>query len=131
MMSTRFFTALIVAAVAIGASAFSPQPSMSTSRTAFTTSSRQAPKSSPASTTALQLKLDPKELEKNAAANTKGNMKASPASTTALQLKLDPKELEKNAAANTKGNMKGVAYGGSIAIGALLPLAFLVWAAIH
>ena len=53
------------------------------------------------------------------------------AGITAMQLKLDPKELEKNASNNNAGNLKGAAYGGSIAVAALLPVAFLVWAAIH
>ena len=50
---------------------------------------------------------------------------------TAMQLKLDPNELEKNASNNNAGNLKGAAYGGSIAVAALLPVAFLVWAAVH
>jgi hypothetical protein len=51
-------------------------------------------------------------------------------SSTALSLKLDVKELEKNASnKNTSANVKGAAYGGSIVIAILLPVAFLVWSA--
>ena len=49
--------------------------------------------------------------------------------TTAMQLRIDPKELEKNDSNNAAANLKGAAYGGSIAIAALLPIAFIVWAA--
>lgn len=49
-------------------------------------------------------------------------------STTSLNLKVkvDPNAKTKNSA----GNAKAAAYGGSIAIAALLPIAFLVWSAI-
>jgi hypothetical protein len=51
-------------------------------------------------------------------------------SSTALSLKLNVKELEKNASnKNTSANVKGAAYGGSIVIAILLPVAFLVWSA--
>lgn len=42
-----------------------------------------------------------------------------------LKVKVDPNAKTKNAA----GNAKAAAYGGSIAIAALLPIAFLVWSA--
>lgn len=43
-----------------------------------------------------------------------------------LKVKVDPNAKTNNA----KGNAKAAAYGGSIAIAALLPIAFLVWSAI-
>eukprot|EP00536_Pseudo-nitzschia_multiseries_P010845 jgi/Psemu1/289324/fgenesh1_pg.347_\ len=53
---------------------------------------------------------------------------SSSSTTTALNLKVkvDPNAKTKNAA----GNAKAAAYGGSIAIAALLPVIFLVWSAI-
>ena len=42
-----------------------------------------------------------------------------------LKVKVDPNAKTNNAA----GNAKAAAYGGSIAIAALLPIAFLVWSA--
>jgi len=53
---------------------------------------------------------------------------ASSTTSTSLNLKVkvDPNAKTKNAA----GNAKAAAYGGSIAIAALLPIAFLVWSAI-
>ncbi len=43
-----------------------------------------------------------------------------------LKVKVDPNAKTKNSA----GNAKAAAYGGSIAIAALLPVAFLVWSAL-
>jgi len=44
-----------------------------------------------------------------------------------LKIKVDP-----NAKTNNdKGNAKAAAYGGSIAIAALLPIAFLVWSVVN
>lgn len=46
-------------------------------------------------------------------------------SSTSLNLKV---KVDPNAKTdNSKGNAKAAAYGGSIAIAALLPIAFLVW----
>mmetsp|Transcript_18304 Transcript_18304/g.51007 ORF Transcript_18304/g.51007 Transcript_18304/m.51007 type:complete len:108 (-) Transcript_18304:184-507(-) len=54
---------------------------------------------------------------------------AQPSSTTALNLKVkvDPDAKTNNAA----GNAKAAAYGGSIAVAALLPIIFLVWSALN
>ncbi|KAL3790222.1 hypothetical protein HJC23_005594 [Cyclotella cryptica] len=51
------------------------------------------------------------------------------ASTTALQLKVkvDP---EAKGNKNVAGNAKMAAYGGSIVVAVLLPVAFLIWAAV-
>ncbi|KAL3915495.1 MAG: hypothetical protein SGILL_005626 [Bacillariaceae sp.] len=49
--------------------------------------------------------------------------------TTALSLKVDPNSIKKNNS-NLSGKAKGAAYGGSIAIAVLLPVAFLVWSAV-
>lgn len=51
-----------------------------------------------------------------------------PSSSTMLNLKVkvDPDAKTKNSA----GNAKAAAYGGSIAVAALLPIAFLVWSAL-
>ena len=49
-------------------------------------------------------------------------------SSTALNLKVDPKSIE--GGKNNAGNAKMAAYGGSVAIAALLPIAFLIWSAI-
>eukprot|EP00531_Pseudo-nitzschia_arenysensis_P003355 CAMPEP_0116132588 /NCGR_PEP_ID=MMETSP0329-20121206/9632_1 /TAXON_ID=697910 /ORGANISM="Pseudo-nitzschia arenysensis, Strain B593" /LENGTH=98 /DNA_ID=CAMNT_0003627121 /DNA_START=86 /DNA_END=382 /DNA_ORIENTATION=+ len=43
-----------------------------------------------------------------------------------LKVKVDPNAKTKNAS----GNAKAAAYGGSIAVAALLPIAFLVWSAL-
>ena len=50
-------------------------------------------------------------------------------SSTALHLKVkvDPNAAKNN---NALGNSKAAAYGGSIAVAALLPVVFLVWAAL-
>ena len=52
-----------------------------------------------------------------------------PSSSTALQLKVkvDP---DAKGNKNIDGNTRMAAYGGSIVVAALLPLAFLVWAAL-
>ena len=55
---------------------------------------------------------------------------ASTTTTTQLQLKIDPNEIKGNSN-NAKGMAKGAAYGGSIAVAVLLPVAFLAWAALH
>lgn len=50
-------------------------------------------------------------------------------SSTSLNLKV---KVDPNAKTdNSKGNAKAAAYGGSIAIAALLPIAFLIWSAIN
>ena len=52
-----------------------------------------------------------------------------PTSTTALEalkVKVDPNKKTKNAS----GNSKMAAYGGSVVIAVLLPVAFLVWSAV-
>ena len=52
-------------------------------------------------------------------------------STTALRLKVDPEALKKNAKnKNVSGTSKMAAYGGSVVIALLLPVAFLVWSAV-
>lgn len=43
-----------------------------------------------------------------------------------LKVKIDPDAKTKNAS----GNAKAAAYGGSIAVAALLPILFLVWSAV-
>ena len=52
----------------------------------------------------------------------------APTTSTSLNLKVkvDPNAKTNNAA----GNAKAAAYGGSIAIAALLPIAFLIWSAL-
>ena len=51
--------------------------------------------------------------------------------TTALRLKVDPEALKKNAKnKNVSGTSKMAAYGGSVVIALLLPIAFLVWSAV-
>jgi hypothetical protein len=45
-----------------------------------------------------------------------------------LKIKLDPEASKKKV---NPGAFKGAAYGGSIVVAVLLPLAFLVWAAVH
>ena len=53
---------------------------------------------------------------------------SSSSSSTSLNLKV---KVDPNAKTdNSKGNAKAAAYGGSIAIAALLPIAFLVWSAL-
>mmetsp|Transcript_11393 Transcript_11393/g.26789 ORF Transcript_11393/g.26789 Transcript_11393/m.26789 type:complete len:110 (-) Transcript_11393:689-1018(-) len=54
---------------------------------------------------------------------------AQSSSTTALNLKVkvDPNAKTNNSA----GNAKAAAYGGSIAVAALLPIIFLVWSALN
>ena len=49
-------------------------------------------------------------------------------SSTALNLKVDPNSIKGNK--NEKGNAKMAAYGGSVAIAVLLPVAFLIWSAV-
>mmetsp|Transcript_28254 Transcript_28254/g.51082 ORF Transcript_28254/g.51082 Transcript_28254/m.51082 type:complete len:102 (+) Transcript_28254:137-442(+) len=53
----------------------------------------------------------------------------TPTSSTALNLKIkvDPNAKETK---NVKGNQKMAAYGGSVVIAVLLPVAFLVWSAV-
>ena len=52
-------------------------------------------------------------------------------SSTALRLKVDPEALKKNAKnKNVSGTGKMAAYGGSVVIALLLPVAFLVWSAV-
>mmetsp|Transcript_18235 Transcript_18235/g.29428 ORF Transcript_18235/g.29428 Transcript_18235/m.29428 type:complete len:82 (-) Transcript_18235:153-398(-) len=59
---------------------------------------------------------------------------ASPTSSFSTQLflkvKVDPKAASNKNKINP-GAFKGAAYGGSIAVAVLLPVAFLVWAAAH
>lgn len=50
---------------------------------------------------------------------------AQTSTSLSLKVKVDPNAKTNNAA----GNAKAAAYGGSIAIAALLPIAFLVWSA--
>lgn len=52
-------------------------------------------------------------------------------SSTTLRLKVDPEALKKNAKnKNVSGTSKMAAYGGSVVIALLLPVAFLVWSAV-
>mmetsp|Transcript_1549 Transcript_1549/g.2284 ORF Transcript_1549/g.2284 Transcript_1549/m.2284 type:complete len:96 (+) Transcript_1549:33-320(+) len=51
---------------------------------------------------------------------------AQSSSSLNLKVKVDPDAKNNNA----KGNAKAAAYGGSIAIAALLPIAFLIWSAV-
>ena len=52
----------------------------------------------------------------------------STTSSTALNLKVDPNSIKGNK--NESGNAKMAAYGGSVAIAVLLPIAFLIWSAV-
>ena len=52
----------------------------------------------------------------------------STVTSTALNLKVDPNSIKGNK--NEKGNAKMAAYGGSVAIAVLLPVAFLIWSAV-
>ena len=51
--------------------------------------------------------------------------------STQLQLKIDPNTIKKGNNKNASGMAKGAAYGGSVAVAVLLPVAFLAWAALH
>ena len=54
----------------------------------------------------------------------------TPTSSTALNLKVKIDPNAKKETKNVKGNQKMAAYGGSVAIAVLLPVAFLVWSAV-
>jgi hypothetical protein len=64
----------------------------------------------------------------------RGSVPSSPfaagtsSTTLHLKVKVDTVKVEKSKKINP-GAFKGAAYGGSIAIAVLLPIAFLVWAA--
>jgi hypothetical protein len=109
-MNKLLATLLVVLAVVNSAAAFNIRqaaPALST-RSLPTASSSSSSRSSPFETIVV----------------------AAPSSTTTslqLKIKIDP---EKAKIKNAAGMAKGAAYGGSILIAVLLPVAFLIWAAI-
>ncbi|KAL3771104.1 hypothetical protein ACHAWU_006481 [Discostella pseudostelligera] len=94
---------------------------LATTSTAFTTTQSLA---------VLRQSSDASFRPSNPAGPTFQVIPSSTSSSTALQLKVkvDPDAAKKTK--NTAGNAKMAAYGGSVVIALLLPIAFLVWSAV-
>jgi len=102
----KFLSFLLVALVAVqGATAFTTGPN---------TSSRAA-------TIAQRTRTTP--VVEMPSYNSASTQTSSTSTSLNLKVKIDPNAKTDN----SKGNAKAAAYGGSIAIAALLPIAFLVW----
>ena len=100
----KFLSFLLVALVAVqGATAFTTGPN--TSSRAATTTQRTTP------------------VVEMPSYNSASTQTSSTSTSLNLKVKIDPNAKTDN----SKGNAKAAAYGGSIAIAALLPIAFLVW----
>ncbi|KAL7428171.1 hypothetical protein ACHAXH_001736 [Discostella pseudostelligera] len=108
MNSIASFLVLVVAAA-----------TLATTSTAFTTTQSRA----------VLRQSDAASRPSNIAGPTFQVLPSSTSTSTALQLKVkvDP---EAKKTKNAAGNAKMAAYGGSVVIALLLPIAFLVWSAV-